>query len=200
MADKLLLFNKWDLSHVQVADTGLRKYINLRPVIIPKTFGRFTTDSIHKPNINIVERFITKLMVPGHKGKKHKITSGHIPGSYQRLMQSVEDSFTIIEKRTKKNPVQVLVDAIQNAALYEEVAGYRVGGIIARKAVIVSPQRRLDVALRLMVQTIYGSSFKSKKKFHEVIADELIAISENDQRDNVIRERARIEKEAEGAR
>jgi|YelNatPaOPRAMG01_1025707.scaffolds.fasta_scaffold216802_1 small subunit ribosomal protein S7 len=200
MSGKILLFNKWDFSEVVVSDAGLKKYINLSPVIIPKTFGRFSTDSIHKSKINIIERFINKLAVAGHKGKKHKLTSGHMPGNYQRIMKNVKKAFEIIEKRTKKNPIQVLVQAIENAALYEEVASYRVGGIIARKAVVTSPQRRLDVALRLIAQDIYSTSFKSKKKLYEVIAEELIMIAENDQRNNVIKERARIEKEAEGAR
>ncbi|MCK4336040.1 MAG: 30S ribosomal protein S7 [Candidatus Aenigmarchaeota archaeon] len=196
----VLLFKRWDFSEVDVKDPGLKKYINLQPIILPKTTGKYGTVSIHKAKMNVVERFINKLFVPGHKGKKHKLTSGHIVGNYQGLFKAVKESFDIIEKRMKNNPVQVLVNAIENGALYEEVMGYRLGGIIARKSVVVSPQRRLDLSLRLITQDIFSKSFKSRKTLAQVIADDLIEIAGNDQRNNVIRERNRIEREAEGAR
>ena len=196
----ILLFGKWDTSKVVVSDPGLRRYINLNPVIIPKTYGRFCTRSLDKVKINIVERFINKLYVSGHSGKKHKITSGRHVGKYEMLCKHVRKVFELIEKRTKQNPLQVLVRAIENAALYGEVVSYRVGGIMARKAVITSPQRRLDIALRLIAQAIKKSAFSKRKELAEVIAEQLIEIYNNDPRNNVIRERSRIEKEAEGAR
>lgn len=196
----VLLFNRWDFAGVEARDQGLKKYINLAPIVVPKTCGRYGTVSIHKAKMNIVERLITKMFVPGHKGKKHKLTSGHVVGGYQRIFNAMNDGFSIIESRTKKNPIQVLVDAIENGAMYEEVMGYRVGGIIARKAVVVAPQRRLDLSLRLIAQNIFSKSFHNKKKFPQVLAEELIEIAANDQRNNVIRERQRLEKEAESAR
>jgi len=196
----VLLFNRWDFAGVEVRDAGLKKYVNLRPVVVPKTCGRYGSVSIHKIKMSIVERFITKLFVPGHRGKKHKLTSGQVVGGYQRIFNAMSDAFDIIEKRTKKNPIQILVTAIENGALYEEVMGYRLGGVIARKAVVVAPQRRLDVSLRLIAQDIFSRSFHSKKTFPETIAEELIELASNDQRNNVIRERQRIEKEAESAR
>ena len=195
-----LIFGKWGTKDVKVTDPGLVRYINLKPIYVPRSAGRFTRSGIHKEKINVIERFINKLYVAGHRGKKHKLTSGRNVGKYQMLYNSLKEAFEIIEKKTKKNPVQVLVKAIENAALYEEVVGYRVGGIIARKAVVTSPQRRLDVALRLIAQDIQSTAFKNKKSLAEVIAEELISIYNNDTRNNVIRERARIEKEAEGAR
>jgi small subunit ribosomal protein S7 len=197
---KLLLFNRWDTEGIEISDPGLRKYINLKPLLVPKTSGRLSPTSIHKIDMNIVERFINKLAVPGHRGKKHRLSSGHVPGRYDLLYRSVKEAFDIIEKRTKKNPLQILVKAVENGALLEEVVGYRMGGIIARKAVVTSPHRRLDISLRLIAQNIFSRAFKSKKSFAETIAGELIEIANNEQRNNVIRERHRIEKEAEGAR
>jgi small subunit ribosomal protein S7 len=66
--------------------------------------------------------------------------------------------------------------------------------------VITSPQRRVDLALRLITQGIYRSALKSKRTLGEVIAAELMAIADNDPKTLPIRERNRIEKEAEGAR
>jgi small subunit ribosomal protein S7 len=195
----MMLFNKWDLKEVKVEDPGLVKYINLRPVIVPRTFGRNRGD-FSKNEMNIVERFMNKLMITGHTGKRHKLTSGRFCGNYQTISREMQKAFEIIEGKTKKNPVQVMVKALENAALYEEIAAYQLGGIIARKAVITSPQRRIDVALRLITQGIYRSAFRSKKTLGEAIADELLAISNNDARALAVRERNRLEKEAEGAR
>ena len=57
----VLLFNRWSFSGVEVRDPGLKKYINLHPVVLPKTCGKYGTVSIHKSKMNVVERFINKL-------------------------------------------------------------------------------------------------------------------------------------------
>lgn len=198
--DKILLFNRWDTGEVNVSDLGLRNQININPVIVPRSCGRFGTYGASKKKMNVVERFINKLMVDGHRGKKHKITSGHHVGNTETLQFEMRNAFEIIEKRTKKNPVQVMVEAIENAALLEEVASYRMGGIIARNSVVTSPQRRMDLALRHLTQGIYRTSFRNRKSLAEVIAEELIAASNNDSKSFAVMERNRIEKEAEGAR
>ncbi|RLJ08149.1 MAG: 30S ribosomal protein S7 [Candidatus Aenigmatarchaeota archaeon] len=194
-----MIFGKWDPSEVKVEDPGLKRYINLSPVWVPRTGGRWIPN-LKPEKVSIVERFMNKLMVPGHRGKKHKLTSGHCTANAQKIYLETKRAFEIIEKRLKKNPIQVLVKAIENAAIVEEIASYRLGGIIARKAVVVSPKRRLDLALRHLAQGIYSSSFKSKKTLAEAIAEELILAYNSDPKCFAIRERQRIEKEAEGAR
>ena len=196
----ILMFGRWDTSGVRVEDKGLSGYINLDPVIVPRTGGRYATEPFHKNDMNIVERLVNKLMVPGHRGKRHKITSGRCTASTQAIYRSVKNAFEIIEKKTRQNPVQVLVKAVENSALLEEIASYRLGGIIARQSVTVAPQRRLDIALKHLAQGIYKNSFKSKKSLAEVIAEELIAASKNDAKSFAVSERNRIEREAEGAR
>jgi small subunit ribosomal protein S7 len=200
MEEKLLLFNRWDLTQVNVDDQGLQGQINLNQMIIPRTSGRFATTEFHKSKINIVERFINRLRVPGHRGKNHKITSGRCPENTPVLYKAVKEAFEIIEKKTGKNPVQTLVAAIENSAILEEVASYRLGGTIARKAVVVSPQRRLDLALRFLTQGIYKTNFKNKRKLSEVIADELLAAASGDTKSFAVGEKNRLEREAEGAR
>ena len=196
----VLLFNKWDVSEVRVNDRGLHKYVNISPIIVPRTGGRWTTNPKDKKKIPLVERFMNRLMIPGHRGKKHKLTSGHCSGNTQAIYLATKKAFERIEQKTKKNPLQVLVDAVTNAALLEEIAAYRMGGMIARKSVTVSPQRRYDLALRHLTQGIYKVNFKSKRPFENVIADELIAASNSDPKSFAIQEKQRIEKEAEGAR
>ncbi len=196
----ILLFNKWDLSEVKTSDLGLQRYLNVQPIIVPRSGGRFGKKSVHKVKVNVIERFMNKLMVPGHAGKRHKITSGQCCGNSQTIYLAMKRALEIIEEKTKSNPVLVFVKAVENAAILEEVASYRLGGIIARKAVIVSPQRRLDLALRHLSQGIYRSTFRNKKPLSESIAEGIMAAANNDPKCFAISERIRIEKEAEGAR
>jgi small subunit ribosomal protein S7 len=194
------MFGRWDTSEVEISDEGLRNYINVKPVMVPRTGGRWATKPFHKNDMSIVERFMNKLMIPGHRGKRHKLTSGRCTASTNAIYLQVKQAFELIEKRTKKNPVQILVKAVENASMLEEIAAYRMGGIIARQAVTVAPQRRLDVALKHLAQGIYKTSFKNRKSLAKVIAEELVAAAENDPKSFAVSERNRIEREAEGSR
>ena len=199
MKNKILLFNRWDTSGVVFKDKGVECVTNLKPIIVPRTDGKHRS---RPRDINIVERFMNKLMVPGHKGKKHKITSGCCTGRTQTLYNAIKNAFIEIEKRTKKNPIQIFINAVENSAVLEEVAAYRLGGIIARKAVSVSPQRRVDIALRHLAQGIYKINCQKpgKTPLYKIIADEIIKAANNDVKSFAISEKTRIEKEAEGAR
>jgi len=115
-------------------------------------------------------------------------------------MRAVEEAFEIIEKRTKKNPVQVLVDAIANAGPREEVVRLKYGGISVPKAVDTSPQRRVDSALRFISIGVQKSSYKSKRPFAECIANELIAASNGDVRSFSVGRKDAKERVAKAAR
>lgn len=198
---EIKIFNRWSTEGITVNDLGLRRYITLTPVIVPKTGGRLQKQQFYKSKMNIVERFITKLNVPGHRGKKHVLTSGRAGGKYFTNYKIVEQTFEKIEKITKKNPIEVFVRAIENAALREEIAAYQVGGIIVRRAVVTSPQRRVDLALRMIVQAAYRKAFGKKESMVDALTNEIIAAYNNDaSKSEAIKEKERIEKEAEGAR
>lgn len=197
---EIKVFNRWSTKAVNILDPGLKNYINLQDSILPKSRGRYR-QQFHKSKMNIVERLITKLMVPGHHGKKHKLTSGRVVGRYITNYNTVERAFEKIEEITKRNPVEVFVRAIENAALREEIANYQVGGIIVRRAVITSPQRRVDIALKNIVQAAYRKSFGKKESIVDALVNEIIGAYNNDKsKSEAIAEKERIEKEAEGAR
>lgn len=198
-AASLRLFGKWD-SNVQVNDEGLKRYINLTPRMIPKASGVHQKNQFHKSKMHIVERLALHLIVSGHSSKKHKITSGKFGGGYQTALKTVEKAFGEMEKKSGKNPVEVFVRAIENAALCEEVAAYQVGGMTARQAVITAPQRRVDKALRLFAQGAYKDSFNKKTKVADALVNELMAAYEGSNKSLAIRERERIEQEAAGSR
>jgi small subunit ribosomal protein S7 len=197
--DDIKMFNKWD-SNFNVQDYGLKRYVNLRPKIIPRSAGKYQKKQFHKSKIHIVERFVLKLMVSGHSGKKHKISSGRNSESYAKNLENVEKAFEIVEKKTKQNPIEVFVRAIEKSAMREEATSFQLGGIIARKAVITSPQRRVDKVLRYMSQGIYRNCYGKKTAAPDAIAKEIVNAYKNSNDSFAIKEKERIEREAAGAR
>lgn len=198
---ELKLFNKWSFENIQVNDPGLKPYINLKPVIIPKSGGRHSKHKFHKSNMNIIERFANKLMVPGHKGKKHLLTSGRNTGKTDTVLKIIKYTFEKLEKKTNENPIKVFVGALENAALREEISSYQVSGSMVRKAVVTSPQRRVDLALSIIVQSAYRKSFGKKRPMADELADEIFYAYKNDaSKSEAIKEKDRIEKEADVAR
>ena len=199
------LFNKWDLN-IEVFDPGLKPYINLRPCIIPRTAGINQKRRFHKSRMNVVERLILHLLCPGHTGKKHKITSGHLGGSYYKATKIMENALDIIakemEKETKQpvNSLEIFVRAIENASVREEITSFRVGSIISRSAVVTAPQRRIDKTLRYFAQGAYRNSFNKKKSIERAVAEEIIAAYKNMPECIAIKEKERLEREAAGAR
>jgi len=194
------LFNKYDYSGVKVKDPGLKEYINLNPIIVPRTAGRNSTISMHKSKINIVERLINKLMVPGHRGKKHKLTSGHATGKASKSQKIIEEVFKILEEKTKQNPIQVLVTAIENSAQRDEITTIEYGGARYPQAVETAPLRRIDSSLRMMVQGSYQKAFGSKKTMIETLAEEILNAYKNDRISAAVAKRMELERQADASR
>ena len=194
------LFGLWETGGIKVDDIGLRPYINLRPLFLPKTGGRNTGIMFHKSKTHIVERLVNKVMVPGHKGKKHKLSSGHCCGKAANRMSIVEETFKLIEIKTKKNPIEVFVKAIENAAPREEITTIEYGGARYPKAVECSPQRRVDIALRQFIQGAYSKSFNSKRKLKETLTDEILKAYNMDQSSTAIAKKLELERQADASR
>ncbi|MFC1697229.1 30S ribosomal protein S7 [Nanoarchaeota archaeon] len=197
---ELKVFNRWSVEGIKVEDEGLKKYINLNPKIVPRTGGRNVGVRFHKSKNFIVERLINKLMIPGHKGKKHNKSSGHITGKGATAYDLVEKALEIVEKKTNQNPIAVLVKAIENAAPREEIITIEYGGARYPKAVECAPQRRVDFALRLMVQGAYQKQFNNKKKSKDTLADEIINAFNASNNSNAIQKKLEVERQADASR
>src|SRR3989338_343939 len=109
-------FNKWSTEGIAVIDEGLKSYITLVPRLVPKTGGRYAGNRFHKSKVFIVERLINKVMIPGHRSKKHLRTSYPMTGKAHTAYNIIFDAFKIIEQKTKDNPIKVFVKALENAA------------------------------------------------------------------------------------
>ncbi len=198
--DELLTMGRWDASEVNIEDEGLLRYINLENILAPRSKGRHVEKQFYKADVPVVERLLNRMYVAGHRGNKHMITSGRNTGSSRKLWRTIEEAFETIEEETSENPIQVLVDAIENSAPKEEVVTYQRGGVRARKAVLVSPQRRVDLALRLLVQGAYEDRLSASNDAVETLASEIIEAANGSSEVRAVREKERREREAEGAR
>jgi small subunit ribosomal protein S7 len=188
-AGQKLLFNKWDVAEVKVTDPSLMRYVTLTSLIIPHSCGKFSKQEFNKSNMMIVERLINRLMqTENNTGKK------------QLAIRIVRDAFEIINKKTKRNPVEVLVEAIGNSGPREETVRLKYGGINVPKSVDTAPLRRVDTAIGFLAEATLKGSSTSKKSASAVLADELIAASKGDMKCYSVGKKEERERIAKSAR
>ena len=193
------LFGLYDVSQIKVNDLGMKRYINIEPKLLVKGYGRIR-EKFGKSKVNILELFANLIAVPVHRGKKHKIQTFWKSGKYSQNMKIVLDCLKIIEEKTKQNPVQVLITALENAAPRDGITVIEYGGARYPQSVDISPQRRLTLTLKIIVQGSYDKSFGKKKKIEEALAEEIIKTYNNDPESYSLSKKKDSEKQADSAR
>jgi len=193
------IFDLYDLSEIKITDPGLKRVINLEPKLALKSQGRNVV-KLGQTKVNVVERLINKLATAGHRGKKHKIEKGRATGKYTKNMKIVLKAFEIIEKKTGKNPVQVLVNAIEASSPKDEITVIEYGGARYPQAVDVSPLRRVNLTLKHIVHGASDKSFNKKKTLAQGLAEEIILASEGSGDSFAFKKKNEAEKQADSAR
>jgi len=128
----------------------------------------------------LVAKFINHIMISGKKSTARKV---------------VYDCFDMIKTKTKKDPVEVFQDAINNIAPRVEVISRRVGGARYQVPKEVGGERKITLAMRWLVSV----SRKSKgKPMSERLFIELTAAAKNE--GEAIKKKHEIEKIAEANR
>jgi small subunit ribosomal protein S7 len=183
------LFGEWSFDEVSVRDIGLQRYLNIEPIYLPHSGGRHEARKFRKSDMNIVERLINSLMRPGGSG-----------GDKSRIISVVRNSFKIINLRTGRNPIEVLVRAVENSAPNEDTTRIGYGGVVYRLAVDISPQRRIDLALRYIVRGVRESTFSNRLTLEEILASQLIGAANNDGNTFSIRRKQEVERIALSSR
>ncbi len=120
---------------------------------------RIQPDPIY--NDVLVSKLINRIMWDGKKTIAEKIVYG---------------AMDIIKEKTKKDPLEVVKQAIENVKPEVEVKSRRVGGATYQVPVEVRPARRTSLAIRWIV-TIMRS--KSGRPAKEILANELIEAFNN---------------------
>ena len=200
MANEIKLFNKWSFSGVVVSDLGLQGYLNIEPILVPRTNGYYHNTPFYKTKVNVIERLMNRLQVCGHKGKKHRISTGHNTGKSASQANILIEVLEILEKRTKENPIQVVVTAIEKAAPREEVITIERSGARYAQAVDIGPQRRIDLVIRYLCQGAAHKAFNSSKSISQCLVDEIMDAYEQGGNSMAMSKRNEIEKMAAAAK
>ena len=194
---KLLLFRKWDTTDIVINDIGLKTAISLKQIIIPLDFGRSALKRFNKAEVNIVERLANKLM---HFGKKYAKNTGRMGGKKTHSLNVVKTAFEIINLKTGKNPVEILVRAVENSAPNEDTTRIVYGGTVYHVSVDVAPIRRVDLALRFIADGVKEATFSNPKPIEEYLAEHLILSANNDTTSPSLKRKNDLDRGAQASR
>jgi small subunit ribosomal protein S7 len=104
----------------------------------------------------LVSKFINCMMMTGKKGVSET--------NFYKAMD-------IIQKKTQKDPIEVFVQALENAKPLVEVKSRRVGGATYQVPVEIRPERRQALGIRWLIT---NSRTRSEKTMYEKLAGELM--------------------------
>jgi len=193
------LFDLYDVSDIKLNDIGMKKYFNLEPKLVIKSQGKIR-EKFSRAKLNLLEIFANTIGIAGHRGKKHKIMTGHRTGKYSKNMMVILNCLKIIEEKTKQNPVQVLVTAIENAAPRDGVTIIEYGGARYPQAVDISPLRRVTATLKMIIWGSYDKSFNKKTRIESALADEIIKAYNREPDSYAMAKKNDSERQADSAR
>ena len=194
----MLLFNKWDTSGIEVTDVGLQRVISLKPsTVIPISFGRHEHQRLKKAEVNVIERLANNLM---HFGKRYAKNTGRMGGKKLRVLNIIKTALDIIYVETGKNPVELLVKAIENSSPNEDTTRIVYGGVVYHVSVDVAPLRRIDLALRFIAEGVKESTYTNPQAIEEALASEIILASRNDMASHAVKKKNEQERIAMASR
>jgi len=125
---------------------------------------------------------------------------GKNSGKKAKASNIVKQAFEIINLRTGKNPIEILVKAVENAAPCEDTTRVSYGGVVYHLSVDIAPQRRIDLAIRHITEGARVATLNNPKPIQETIADELILASNKDIKSAGVAKRNEIERVAQSSR
>mmetsp|Transcript_59841 Transcript_59841/g.140912 ORF Transcript_59841/g.140912 Transcript_59841/m.140912 type:complete len:192 (+) Transcript_59841:98-673(+) len=186
------LFNKWSYKSLNISDLSVAPYIAVDGKFarfVPHSSGNYNSKRFRRSQCPLVERVVCSLMMHGrNNGKKIK------------AIKILKHSFEIIYLLTEKNPIQILIDAVVNSGPREDSTRVGGSGTARRQAVDVSPFRRVNVAIHLLVSGARESAFRNVKTISECLADELINAAKGSSNSYAIKKKDEIERVAKANR
>ncbi|HUK49735.1 MAG TPA: 30S ribosomal protein S7 [Terriglobales bacterium] len=186
---ELKVFDKWATEDIEVKDPGLEKYVSVQPILYPHSGGRHEHNRFRKSYLSIVERLVNNMMRPGRVG-----------GKKAKAVGIVRNALEIVELKTNKNPVEILVKAVENTSPAEDVTRIAYGGIVYPISVDIAPLRRIDMSLRFMTDGARQAAYSNPKTIDECLADEILYAAQRDNRSFAVRKRDEMERVALASR
>jgi small subunit ribosomal protein S7 len=182
-------FDKWGTEDIEVKDPGLEKYLSVQPTLYPHSGGRHEHKRFRKAYLSIVERLVNNMMRPGRVG-----------GKKTKAIGIVRNAMEIVSLKTGKNPIEILVKAVENTSPAEDVTRIAYGGIVYPISVDIAPLRRIDMSLRFMTDGARQAAYSNPKTIDECLADELMYAAQRDNRSFAVRKRDEMERVALASR
>ncbi|HYW00328.1 MAG TPA: 30S ribosomal protein S7 [Candidatus Acidoferrum sp.] len=186
---EIKIYDKWSTDEIEVTDPGLEKYLSVKPTLFPHSGGRHEHKRFRKASLNIVERLVNNMMRPGRAG-----------GKKTKAIGIVRNALDLVNLKTGKNPVDILVKAVENTAPAEDVTRIAYGGIVYPISIDISPLRRIDIALRFMTDGARQASFSNARTIDECLAEEIQYAGQRDNRSYAVRKRDEMERVALASR
>jgi small subunit ribosomal protein S7 len=135
-----------------------------------------------------------------HFGKKYAKNTGRMGGKKGRMIKTVKTALDLIYHETGKNPVELLIRAIENAAPNEDTTRIVYGGVVYHVSVDVAPLRRIDLALRFIAEGVRESTYSNPKTIEEALAKEIILASNNSMESHSVKKKNEQERIAMSSR
>lgn len=184
------LFGKYPFDGVQVHDPGLVNCISLDPVYWPHSEGKLAVRPFAKTHMHLVERLANHLM-----------KTGRFSGKKTKALNVIREAFAKLAKEQPDvNPLQLLVDAVENAAPREEVTRLQFGGISVPRAVDASPVRRLNVAIRNLALGAMQAPKSKGTAIADALAREIALAAKGDMNSFAVARKEEVERVAQSAR
>ena len=112
-------------------------------------------------NSKIVTKLINQIMLDGKRGKAETI---------------VYDAFNMVKEKTKADPNEVFMKALENVKPALEVKARRIGGATYQVPIEVRPERRQALGLRWL--TMFSRK-RSEKTMEDRLANEILDAANN---------------------
>merc|ERR1711934_612019 len=191
-ASEVKLFNKYSFEDVKVSELPLKDYIactSSSAVFLPHSAGRWSKRRFKKAQCPIIERITNSLMMHSRNNGKKILAV--------RIMKHTCD---IIALTTGENPIQVIVDAVVNSGPREDSCRIGSAGVVRRRAIDVSPLRRVNTAIHLLTTGARDSAFRNIKTIAECLAEEFTNAAKGSSNSYAIKKKDEIERVAKANR
>jgi small subunit ribosomal protein S7 len=116
------------------------------------------------------------------------------------MIKTVKTALELIYYETGKNPMELLIRAIENAAPNEDTTRIVYGGVVYHVSVDVAPLRRVDLALRFIAEGVRETTYSNPKTIEEALAREIVLASNNSMESHSVKKKNEQERIAMSSR
>lgn len=130
-------------------------------------------------SLKIKKRIISPDPIYQNRVVAHLINRSMRSGKKAVAEKQIYQAFDLIKEKTKKDPLEIFLQAIENIKPAVEVKSRRVGGAAYQVPLSVSPVRRESLAIRWLILAAQTRSNKEYHHFYEKLTAEILDALQN---------------------